>query len=69
MIMIYGSETWVMTPRMGGVGVDRFHHRVALWMTKMQPKRTGEGRWIYLPLDEDTKAVGLEEMETYVLHR
>ena len=34
---------------------------------KFYPKRIGSGRWIYLPLDESMKAVGMEEVDTYIL--
>ena len=32
MVILYGSETWVMTPFIGGV-MDVLHHRVARRMT------------------------------------
>ena len=61
--LLFGAESWVMPPwnrrTLGG-----FHHRVAHQLETMQPKRTGVGMWIYQPLDEAMKAVGLKEVET-----
>ena len=36
LVMIYGSETWVLTPRMK-IFLGGFHHRVARRMTGRQP--------------------------------
>ena len=38
-------------------------------MKIIHPKRTGVGRWMYPPLDEAMATLGLEKVETYVLHR
>ena len=38
-------------------------------IAKMQLKRYGARRWIYLPLDAAVELVCLEEVEKYVLHR
>ena len=35
---------------------------VELRLVKMQQRRTGESKWIYLTLDVVMKAVGLEEV-------
>ena len=37
-VMLYGFETWVMTPRSGRV-LDGFHHRVARKLIVRQPRR------------------------------
>ena len=42
LVMIYGSDTWVLTPRMKRV-LGGFHHRVARKLTGRQPLR-GQGR-------------------------
>ena len=42
---------------------------MARQLSKMQLRRTREGRWIYPPLDAEIKSVGLEEVETYILCR
>ena len=44
------------------------HDRLDRRLENIQPKRYMMGRWIYMPLDAAMKAVGLEEVETYVLH-
>ena len=68
MTLLFGTEYWVMFPwivsTLGG-----FHHREDRWLSKMQPNRYVTGRWIYPPLEAAMKAVGLEEVEMYVLHR
>ena len=38
-------------------------------MAKMKLNRTMIGKLIYLPLDVEIKAVVLEEVKTYFLHR
>ena len=46
-----------------------FHHRVALRLANIKPRRDMMGRWVYLPMEEEMKSVGLDEVETYVLRR
>ena len=31
-VLLFGSETWVLTPHMGQI-IGWFQHRVALWLT------------------------------------
>ena len=62
------AESWVVSPHIGRT-LGRFHHRLDLWMVKMQLPRDSVGRWIYLPLEEAMKTVGMEEVETHVLLR
>ena len=56
-----------MYPRIGKT-LGGFHHKVDRWLAGMQPSRDTEGRWVYPPLEELMMTVGLEEVETYVLH-
>ena len=51
LVILYGSETRVLTPRMKRV-VGRFHHRVANRLTGRQLWRGRDGGWVY-PLLED----------------
>ena len=64
-VMLYGLETWVMSPR-----IDRalggFHHKVARILTLQQPRRRLDGMWLYRPLAEEIVEQGLQEVETYV---
>ena len=43
-VIMYGSEKWVMTPRIGMV-LDGFRHRVARSLTGIQPRRGRDGGW------------------------
>ena len=64
-VMMYGLETWVMTPCIGRFW-GGFHHRVVLRMTGRQPHIGRDGGWVY-PLLEDTMTEAvLQEVETYV---
>ena len=64
-IFLYGSEKWVMTPRIGRV-LGGFHHKVARRLTGRQPRLGRDGLWIYHPLEDAISEAGLKEMETYV---
>ena len=65
--LLLGLETWEMTPRIGR-NLGRFHHRMERCLVGMQPTRDMSGRWEYQPLGEAMAELGLEEVETYVLH-
>ena len=64
--LLFGSETWVMSPRIGGT-MGSYHYRVACRMAKMHLRRDITGRWFYPMLYGAIKSVGVEEVETYVL--
>ena len=57
-VMMYGSETWVMTPHIGII-LGGFQDRVALRLTGRQPWRGRDGVWVYPPLEDTTVEVGL----------
>ena len=38
-------------------------------LAKLQLRRNGAGTWIYMSLNTTMEAVGIEEVEMYVLHR
>ena len=67
-VMLYGSETWVMTPCIGRV-LGGFHHRVDRRLRGRQPRIGQGGGWVYLPLEEEMSEAGLNEVETYVYRR
>ena len=46
--LLFGAESWAISPRIGG-NLGGFHHRVSRCLKNIQPKKTGEGTWIYLP--------------------
>ena len=60
--MLYGSETWVMTPCIWRV-LGVFHHRVANRMTERKPWKGRDRVWTY-PLLKDVMAEAvLQEFE------
>ena len=67
-VLLYRSETWVLTPRMQRM-LGGFHHRVARRLTSYQPQKGRDGGWFYPPLKDAVAEVGLQEVETYVSHR
>ena len=60
-VLLFGSETWVLTPRMEKA-LDSFQHRVTRHLTGRQPRRWGDGRWEYSPLEEAMVESGFEEI-------
>ena len=44
-VLLYGSETWVLTPHMKRVLVGS-HHRVTSRMTGRQPLKGWDGGWV-----------------------
>ena len=49
-IFLFGSETWVLTPRMGQA-LGSFQHRVSKRIMGSQPKQQEDGNWEYPPLE------------------
>ena len=45
-VLLYGSKTWVMYPRIGGA-LGGFHHNVARRLVGRQPRRVMDGTWVY----------------------
>ena len=66
--LLFGSETWVMSPRIGR-NLSRFHHRVARRLEVMKPTRDMEGRLEYLPLGTAMAVVDINKVKKYVLRR
>ena len=64
--LLFGSETWVMTPRTGR-NLGGFHHSVALFITGMNPWRYIAGKDIYPTLDAEMEEIGIEEVDSYAL--
>ena len=64
-ILIFGSETWVVTLHMGRI-LGSFHHMVARRLLGVQPRIRTYGIWEYPPLEGALQATGLETMETYI---
>ena len=67
-VLLYVSETWILTPRMKRV-LGGFYHRVSHRLTGRQPWK-GRDVGFYYPLLEDAMVeAGLQEVETYVSRR
>ena len=64
-VMLYGSDIWVMKLRIWRV-LGGFHHRVARGMTRRQTWRGQDGVWLYPPLEDAMVEAELLELETYV---
>ena len=66
-VLLYGSEKWVMYPRIGKTLVG-FHHWMARRLTGQKPKRRLDGTWDYPhpPLAEAMAEAGIQEVETYL---
>ena len=64
-VLLYGSETWVLKPRMQRV-LGRFHHRVARRLTGRKHQKGRDGGWVYPLLEDAMTEAGLQEVETYV---
>ena len=64
-VLISGSETWVMTPRLDKY-LEGFHHRVLRRMAGMVPKHQQGGIWVYTPSGAELAIVVLEEIGVYI---
>ena len=67
-VLLYGSETWVLTPHMQRV-LGGFHHRVARRLTRKKTRKVRDGGWVYPPLEDLMVEAGLQEVETDISHR
>ena len=65
MLLLYGSEEWVM-PSLIGRMLDSLHHWVVRRMTGWQPMRKTDGTWVYPPMVEAMMEAGIHEVENYV---
>ena len=50
-LILFGSKTWVMTPRLDKA-LKGFHHRAVRRMAGMVPKRQQDVTWVYPPIGE-----------------
>ena len=65
---MFGSETWVVTPRFRQILGD-FHHKFSHCLSGMKSKRGTAGRWDYSPWDALMKVEGIKEVDTCILRR
>jgi len=65
-VLLYGSETWVVTPAVLKV-LEGFHHRAARRLSGRQPRYLPrEGSWFYPPIEEALEAAGMYTIEHYI---
>lgn len=67
-VLLYGSETWVVTPQMLKM-LDGFHHRIARRITNKMPTRLGNDTWHYPPIQEALDDAGLYTITEYIQRR
>ena len=67
-VMLFGSETWVLTSRMG-LSLGSLQHGVARWIMGIQTKRREEGGREYPPLATEIKEAGFKYIGDYILKR
>ena len=60
-ILLFGAETWVVTPRMEKA-LSGFIHGAARRLTGRQARRAFNGKWYYLSLEGAMKEAGLTEV-------
>ena len=67
-ILLYGSESWVLTPRIIKA-LESFHHRVARRITGSMPRRLQNCTWYYPPIGKALEDAGLFSIAEYVARR
>ena len=60
-VLLFGAETWVLTPRMEWA-LRRFQHRVVRRLTERHLRRWGEDSWKYPLLAAAMKEAGFEDI-------
>jgi hypothetical protein len=66
-VLLYGCESWVVTPRMMKI-LTGFHHRVVRKITGKTAKLEN-GVWVHPPIADALKKAKMEPMEEYVRAR
>ena len=67
-VLFFGSETWVVTPRLEKA-LTGFHHRVVWRMAGMGTKFQLNGKWVYPTIGVVLVMVVLEEIGVFITHR
>ena len=66
--MLFGADTWVITPRMG-TALGGVHTQLERRMMRQLPRRTTDGTWKYDSMAAAREAAGFLTMEEYVRRR
>ena len=64
-VLIFGSDTWVLTPRLDK-SLENFHHRAVRRIVVMVPKRQQDVTWVYTFIGAVLATVRLEEIGVYI---
>ena len=64
-VLIFDSETWVVTPRMGRL-LRGFQDQVAQWMTGWLAQQKNDGKWEYISAATAREDEGFQIMDQYI---
>ena len=67
-VMLFGSETWVVTPCMRKA-LGWFQTQVERQMTRRLMRRKPDGKWSYTSVEMAREEAGLLKMEDYIRRR
>ena len=67
-VLLFGAETWVVSPRMERA-LSAFIHGAARRITEIQPRRGRDGKWFYTSLEGAMKEAGLTDVQTSINRR
>ena len=67
-VLLFGTETWVVNPRMGKV-LEGFQDQVVWLLTGRLPRRSLYRRWEYTLEEAEREEAGFELTETYIWRR
>ena len=64
-VILFESETWVMTPRLEKA-LKSFHHKTVRRMAGMAPKHRKDKIWVYPPIGAALEIMRLDEIGVYI---
>ena len=64
-VLLFGSETLVITPQMDNY-LEDFHHSAVRRLAVMVPKHQQDGTWLYPPIGVALATVGLDEIGVHI---
>ena len=67
-VLLFGAETWVVTPRMERA-LHAFMHGAAIRIMGRQPRRVWDGKWFYPSLEGAMKEAGFKDVQTSISRR
>ena len=67
-VLVFGTEIWVVTPRMGRV-LEGFQDQVERQLTGRLPRRRTDGKWEYTPAAAAREEAGFKAVGEYIWRR